>query len=160
MIRFLPALVLVACAPEPPPPCGGLAPAVSLTHGEDVALDLVDGQGMTLVHGPQGGWHVLFGVRVIDPDPFIELDVTVDALDARVVDNHYELVLSEHDGCTGVRDDLFGFVDVSDIDREARPPDVLAGETLTLTVGVVTSIGEASEVVEVIAERDPIDEPD
>jgi len=159
MRRLLPPLVLLflaACAPVEPEACADHEPQVRLTRGDDVQADLVDGEPTTLVFGPQGGFHVLFGVRVVDPSPRVTLDVSVDAPQGRVVDNHYRLRLDTLDeqGCVHGFDDLFGFIDTSAIDPDARPPELLHGQTLLMRVQVEASQGVLVDEVEVVGQAE------
>jgi hypothetical protein len=155
------ALVGLVGCDRPLPPCGEHAPSAELTRGDDPDVDLVDGDGIVMVHGPQGGWHVEFGLRVVDPDPQIVFDLTVDAVDGRVVDNHYDLRLAAHDGCTGWRTALYGFLSVVEIreSRDETPPMLLGGEELVMRLEVSSSLGVSTDEVRFIAELDPRDVP-
>src|SRR4029434_4969109 len=44
-------------------------PAVELGTGESHFEELIDGQDVTLIHGPQGGWHVWMSLRAQEIDP-------------------------------------------------------------------------------------------
>lgn len=159
-------LMLGACTPpcEPGscelPRCGGEVQA-RLTRGDAPDEPWTEGDGIVMVHGPQGGWHLSLGVQVVDPDPFVILDITVQARDTVVVDNHYELVLDDHDGCTGAREDLYGFLDVRELAAgdQDTPPELLAGEALLAELQAVTSTGQASYSIPLLAELDPDDRP-
>ena len=159
MVALLPVLGAAACEPEPAGPCGVDAPWAQLMRGDDPDVELVDGEGIVMVHGPQGGWHVEFGIRAKDPDPWVLFDVTVDAPQGRIVDNHYDLKLAAHDGCNGWRTELFGFIGIRDIaEYEGQtPPDLLTGEELHMRLSMTTSLGSVTDEVTLIAEPDPRD---
>ena len=141
MVALLPVLGAAACEPEPAGPCGVDAPWAQLMRGDDPDVELVDGEGIVMVHGPQGGWHVEFGIR------------------GRIVDNHYDLTLAAHDGCNGWRTELFGFIGIRDIaEYEGQtPPDLLTGEELHMRLSMTTSLGSVTDEVTLIAEPDPRD---
>lgn len=154
------ALVLLAGAcPEPPGPCGADAPWAQLMRGDDPDVELQDGEGIVMVHGPQGGWHLEFGVRAVDPDPYVVFDVTVDAPQGRIVDNHYDLKLAAHDGCNGWRTELFGFIGIRDLQEYEgqTPPELLAGEELHMQLSMTSSLGTMSDEVWLEAVPDPRD---
>lgn len=163
MTRLLVGIVLVGCGPTvDPSTCGDALPVVALTPGQDTTVDLADGDEIMMVHGPQGGWHVEVGLRVTDPDPRITLDLSVDALGEQVVFNHYEMRLTNHDGCTGVREGLFGFLDMSALAQgdADTPPELLVGEELTVTAEVTGQTGTATTQVVLLGVPDPKDVAD
>lgn len=151
------SLAAVACDSGP---CGRRTPQAELTQGAAPTVPLEDGDGIVMVHGPQGGWHLSLGVMVTDPDPFVIVDIDVEGAGEVVVANHYEFVLDEHDGCTGTREDLYGFLDVTSlrVAEQDTPPEILGGETLYATLRVTSSEGESEDAVELRAELDPKDE--
>lgn len=155
------ALVVAACTgpEEPVVDCGADLPQIRVTESRDIGVPLEDGDDVTLVHGPQGGWHVEVGVVVVDPEPRVELVLEIEALGEEVVRNEYSFRVNEHDGCTGHREGLFGFLDVSAlVDGEANtPPELLVGEELHLTATVVGSQGTAVREVRLLGVPDPKD---
>lgn len=168
-MRCLALLALLGAGCTPPcdfgacePPRCGPAPQARLTRGDAPDEPWSEGDGIVMVHGPQGGWHLSLGVQVVDPDPLVFLDIEVQAEGALVVDNVYELTLSDHDGCTGAREDLYGFLDVSALAEtpEQTPPVLLAGRPLEVSLEVWTSTGTASDTVELLAVPDPRDVED
>lgn len=71
-VKLLPLGLLLACADEPPPgdPClPGEAPTLRLGTGE-LAYEALPEQGASLeiIHGPQGGVHVLIGLAAAYAD--------------------------------------------------------------------------------------------
>lgn len=159
MRPLLLVIAVSACAPPEPvdPELCPDAPAAALTDGEDPSVDLEDGQDTMMVHGPQGGWHLLFGVRVTDPSPDVDLRVEAEALGETIVDNRYQFRLDPIDACTASRSDLFGFIVESVLPDGQNPPEALTGEDITLRLTVQSSLGDSEDVVVMTAVRDPVD---
>lgn len=63
---LLVVLLFAGCAEEPSPP---LEPAVEVGSGELAFASLVDGGEILVVHGPQGGYHLVGSVRARGFDP-------------------------------------------------------------------------------------------
>lgn len=79
-------LLLLGCAPEPPAdPCApGPAPALEVGTGETAYAPLEPGGLVELIHGPQGGYHILIGLAArglyIEDVVLGELTGTVDGV--------------------------------------------------------------------------------
>lgn len=63
MVRALLLSGLVACAPEPEPE--PVDPAIELGTGDIDFEPLADGGDIYVIHGPQGGYHLLASLRVV-----------------------------------------------------------------------------------------------
>lgn len=59
---------LVGCPPPSEPDAGFVGdagpPSLSVGTGESTFVPLVEGDALELVHGPQGGWHVIVSARM------------------------------------------------------------------------------------------------
>lgn len=143
------------------PGCGEAAATVEVGTGEDTFTPLADGDPLTMVHGPQGGWHLLASARVTDTRSVVAITYTAaTAAGVQVVWNRYVVDLVPEAGCTGVYAGMYGYLDVHALeDGEAdTPPELLAGEELTLTLTVEDADGRvAVGEKRVVAEPDPVD---
>jgi len=130
--------------------------------GEEQFVDLPSGSLLTMVHGPQGGWHMLASVRVAGtaPEVHIQYEIVHQDTGVRVSDNSYNLALTMEDDCSGVYVGMYGFLTVQElVDGEAdTPPEILDGDALLLRMEVqdvdfVQALGQ----VQVTAARDEAD---
>jgi hypothetical protein len=137
-------------------------PIVEVGKGEDFFEPLDDGDSVTLVHGPQGGWHVTGAVRATGFGQIVRIHYTVEDLDSGVyvTDYFYNVAMLMEDECTGTFYNLIGFVTIAELGggEEVIPPDLLEGHELQMMMALDNfsdRTGEAS--VTVIGERDPLD---
>ena len=113
--------------------CFSRNPSVTVGTGEQVFLDLEPEQKVTMVHGPQGGWHMLGSVRLEHTLSIVEIDFRItDILSGVVVSsNHYRVGLIMEDECTGFYPGMYGYLNVQDlIDGEKDTPPELLGDHL------------------------------
>jgi len=115
-----------------------------------------------MVHGPQGGWHMLGSVRTHSMHNVIEVHFTVTDVESSVVvaDNRYRVAVVEDAECTGYYPGMYGYLDVSDLVTEhaTRPPEVLGYKIVQITMEVVDYEGRTvTETLMVTAQPDPID---
>lgn len=144
----------VACA------CG--APEVAVGGGADAFEATSDGAALTMVHGPQGGWHVLASARIANTDPIVSIHYTIDVASrgARISDNLLRVQIVEVDACTGDFPGMYGFLDVGALaEGEAdTPPELIAGEELILQLEVEDLVGRtAIDTLTGVATLDAID---
>ena len=123
---------------------------------------LNDGDPVTLVHGPQGGWHILGAAYMTNFDPVVNIHYTVvvEATGAVVADNNYRVQMKADGDCAGFYPGMYGYLDVREIvDGEAdTPPELLGGEQLRLTMDVTDLVGRAgTDSLLVVGELDPHD---
>jgi len=153
----------------PPPPTGEIdtgctsTPAtVEVGTGAKAFEPLADGADVTMVHGPQGGWHVLARARVANTLDVVAIASPIDALayDSEVSWNRYVVKLQPEAACTGAYAGMYGYLDVQriaagDLDT---PPELLAGTDLLLTLVVEDTDGRtATDTRTVVAQLDPAD---
>jgi hypothetical protein len=132
--------------------------------GRQSWIPMAEGDAATMVHGPQGGWHVLASAYADGVGDIVRLTYTIVVLDsgAEVSWNNYTVQLAEYDGCGGMYPGMYGYLDVSGIaSGEAdTPPELLAGATLLLGMDLEDRDGRtARDELTVIAALDPQDEP-
>lgn len=169
-------LLLLACQPAPvddtgddpstlpvgdiDAACMNEAATVELGTGDTGFVPLADGDHVTMVHGPQGGWHVLASARVAYTLDVVAITYTIDALGSEVSWNRYVVDLVPEDTCVGAYAGMYGYLDVSRLaEGDAdTPPELLVGAELTLTLVIEDHDGRtATDSRTVIADPDPAD---
>ena len=133
--------------------------------GRPVWVEMPEGSEQTMVHGPQGGWHVLAAARVRGTAEVVTLVYTINypEKDAQLSAGTFKVMLVADDECGGYYPAMFGILDVSAIaEGEANtPPELLAGKNLRLSMTVDDGAGgEATDDVTVVAALDPMDAAD
>lgn len=135
------------------------------THedGSQTWTEMDDGIEVTMVHGPQGGWHVLASARVWNSDPIVTIlyTITVEESGAEVSHNNYRVQLVEDDACSGYYPGMYGYLDVTALaEGEAdTPPELLADAALLLHMEITDESGHAaSDDVHALAALDPADQ--
>ncbi len=142
--------------------CFALEPRAEVGTGETTFEGLSEDEPVVMVHGPQGGWHMLGGVRIHNMEPIIDVHFTIaDEITGTIVsDNNYRVAVVQDGECTGFYPGMYGYLEVSDLVTEGatRPPEVLGYKTVVMTMDV-TDYGDrtASASVRVIAQPDPAD---
>ncbi|HND00133.1 MAG TPA: hypothetical protein PKW90_28655, partial [Myxococcota bacterium] len=93
-------------------PCAGAA-QVEIGDGTDPFVAIDEGASVTMVHGPQGGWHMLAGVRVTHTDDIVSIHYTIDTVPDGVVvsDNSYRVQLRDEGNCQGTYWNMYGYLD-------------------------------------------------
>ncbi|GDX79768.1 hypothetical protein LBMAG42_15790 [Deltaproteobacteria bacterium] len=127
--------------------------------------EMPEGSEQTMVHGPQGGWHILASADVQSTDDIVTIEYTITwpaRADAQLSYGSFRVMLVPDARCGGYYAGMLGILDVSDLaSGEAdTPPELLAGETLSLTMNVIDLNGlTASDAVNIVAALDPDDVP-
>jgi hypothetical protein len=132
--------------------------------GQPVFTPLIPGQEVTIVHGPQGGWHVLASIQLANMIPFVTVEYTVDTIPdlTRVSYNLYNIQIDWAD-CVGELVNIFGYLEVSALEEGDldTPPELLVGRTIRLTMKVTDVEGRtATASIDVVGKLDAIDLPD
>jgi len=145
------------------PSCRCTEPSVTIGTGELEWEDLPDNAPLTMVHGPQGGWHMLGSAQVCGSRNVVTIHYTIthDNSATVVSDNTYRVALvTEENSCCGYYPGMYGFIGVHEMAEGEldTPPELLACESLTMKM-VATDTGGRSLTVEktVIATPDPTD---
>jgi hypothetical protein len=138
---------------------------IDVGTGENTYEPLIEGQPITMVHGPQGGWHILGSVRAHNTDAIITVHFTVthDDSGVNVVDNTYRVALVPDGECSGYFPGMFGYLEVSGLAEGEldTPPELMGSDSLTMTMDVVDFSGRVgSAQLTVRAQLDPADVED
>ena len=142
--------------------CEDRAPSVEIGTGDVIFESLEAGEPVVMVHGPQGGWHMLGSVRTHSMHNVIEVHFTVKDLESGVVvsDNLYRVAVVVDGECTGYYPGMYGYLNVTELATEHadRPPEVLGYKTVEMKMEVTDYEGRQVETsLLVTAQPDPID---
>ena len=167
-------VALVACAETPqaeeelrtapaPSPCVLGDALVEAGGGEDAFEEIEDGAELPLIHGPQGGNHLLASVRVHNMDPIVRIRYTLTRLRDDMVfsDNLYRLQLLEEGECQYYYPGLYGYVGFTgELQDTNYDLGQIIMEECELTMEVTDQNGEsASDSVVILPSNseDPVD---
>ena len=100
--------------------CSSEDARVEVGAGEHAFEEIADDTELPLVHGPQGGNHILASVRVYDMDPIVSLRYTLTRVYDGLMfsDNFYRLYLLEEGDCQYYYPGLYGYVGFTGEDTE------------------------------------------
>lgn len=155
--------------------CYAETPFIELGEGERIFESFDEPYESVMIHGPQGGWHILASLRVHGMMDIVEVYYTIEHLESGVLvsDNSYRLAVVSEGECTGSYPGMYGYLSVSplydgDLDT---PPELLGGDTLRLTLQVTDCTANMEEQgiclqenrwaeasIDVTALLDPIDQ--
>lgn len=125
---------------DEPVGCYAETPSIDLGQGEREFEDFVEPYESVMIHGPQGGWHILASLRTQGMMDIVEVHYTIEHLDTGVFvsDNIYRLGVISEGECTGYYPGLYGYLSVSDLyDGDLdTPPELLGGDTLRIRLRV------------------------
>lgn len=121
--------------------------ALTIGNGEEPFEERPEGSCHTMVHGPQGGWHMEVSARVCGTYDRVYLHYEI--LDAetqvRISDNTYKVALEpEPSGCCGTFQGMYGYLDMSGL-REGdadTPPELICLNELELRLEVWDLAGQ------------------
>ncbi len=132
--------------------------------GRPLWIAMPEGSEQTMVHGPQGGWHLLASADVRSMEPIVTLLYTVEwpaRGDVELSRGQFRVMLVANDeGCGGVYAGMFGILDVSALhdDELDTPPELLAGEELRVRMESTDGEGRSASDSRLIrAALDPSD---
>jgi hypothetical protein len=116
--------------------CLAKTPDLNIGTGEQNFEALTENDPVTMVHGPQGGWHILGSLAFENLKQIVEIDFQVFDLDSgvRIVNNYYRVAMLLDGDCSGYYVGMYGYLNVNElIDGEINtPPEILGGRNLKL----------------------------
>ncbi len=146
-----------------PEGCDASPATVEVGGGATGFESVEDGLALRMVHGPQGGWHVLASARLDHIDPIVSIHYTIEVEPDGVIvsDNTYRVQIVQDTSCGGYYPGMYGYLNVAalvDGERDT-PPELLDGRELVVRMEVSDTAGRvATDSLTGIAARDPIDE--
>jgi hypothetical protein len=113
------------------PSCFDVAPTVQVGTGEREFETLDSGEQVVMVHGPQGGWHMLGSMLANNMTEIVSAHFTITHLATGVVvaDNTYRVAtVYDGDNCSGYYPGMYGYLYVEELaEGEAdTPPELMA----------------------------------
>lgn len=116
--------------------CTERTPDLFVGTGERVFEPLEVNEEVVMVHGPQGGWHMLGSIRLTNINPIVEIDFTITDIESGMIvsSNYYRVGLLMEDDCSGYYPGMYGYMNVQDltIDDMNTPPELLGGHELRM----------------------------
>ena len=133
-------LFLLACTPSIDDTagqiCTDLTPSLIVGTGERDFETLDVGEEVIMVHGPQGGWHMLGSIQLFNTFPIVEIDFTITDVQSGTVvsSNYYRVGLLMEDDCNGYYPGMYGYLNVQAMAQEDMdtPPELLGGHELEM----------------------------
>ena len=121
-------------------PCMLQEPLLSLGEGENQFEPLNENDGVVMIHGPQGGWHILGSFYIENALQIVDVEYTIEHLESQtlVSNNTYRLAMIAEGECQGYYPGLYGYISVMDLtDGELdTPPELLAYDMLRMTMRI------------------------
>ena len=110
-------------------PCYSKTPQVHIGTGEYEWKELSEGDSVMMVHGPQGGWHMLGSIWLENSAQIVEVSFQIYTMENIVIsDNNYRVAMVMEEECVGFYPGMFGYLNVSELEEGNRntPPELLA----------------------------------
>lgn len=157
-------LLLAGCPGEtdPVPDCTDAPPAVEVGNGYPNHVAFVDGAPITMVHGPQGGWHVWVSLALTNLESAVDIHVTItDTTRGDLLgDLNYSMQTGAPVACVGSLGGLLGFLPYDDPDtpEDETPPAYRACDVFEVCAEVTDAAGVVvSDCLWGVATPDPAD---
>ena len=121
--------------------CGSDRASIEIGTGSLDYEELSEGDPVMMVHGPQGGWHMLGAIRATNTTSIIRIAFEIRDLNSDVyisdTDYHVMLKMDENEGCSGIYPAMFG-LDVSElVDGELdEPAELLSYAEVEMTMSI------------------------
>ena len=155
--------------------CFGLTPSLTIGEGEQTFVPFSEPAEAMIVHGPQGGWHVVASIRIENMESIIEgvYQIVHQETGVLVSENPFRLAVITDGDCSGYYPGMFGYISVTELNDGDldTPPELLGGDILEMTITVndcpsmLEDAGDCireqrwvSQSIEVTAILDPIDQ--
>jgi hypothetical protein len=135
---------------------------VEVGTGSSAFEPLAAGSAVTMVHGPQGGWHMLGSLRAVGFEYIVSVVYTIEHVPSgvRVSNNVYRVgMLYDEPTCTGEYPGMYGYLSVTElVDGELdTPPELMADDPLRLCLAVDDGTKQGEGCLDVVAALDPLD---
>lgn len=137
--------------------------SVEVGTGDSDFEVIESGAAITMVHGPQGGWHMLGSVRTHNMSEIVRVHFTVthDESGVVVADNTYNVAtIYDEAACVGVYPGMYGYLDVRELATGERdsPAELMAYDTVSFCMTVTDEDARVAEAcLDVTATPDPSD---
>ncbi len=121
--------------------------SLTIGNGNEPFEPRAEGSCHTMVHGPQGGWHMEVSAQVCGTYDRVYLHYEIYDVETqmRISDNTYKVALApELDGCCGTFTGMFGYLDMSGLQSGSAntPPELVCLNELELRLEVWDQAGQ------------------
>lgn len=161
---LLPLMWVVGCpaGDDTAATCEDAPSAVEVGNGGVDHAPFEDGAPITMVHGPQGGWHVWVSIALTNFDPAVDIHVTITDLTRgdQLSDLNYTMQTPAPVDCTSALGGLFGFLPYDDVatPEDESPPVYRACDVFEVCAEVADGLGNvATDCLTGVAMPDPAD---
>jgi hypothetical protein len=121
-------------------PCQQAAASVEIGTGDSTFVSLAEDDPVIMVHGPQGGWHMLGSVRVRHTTPVVNIRFLIETEASEIIaDNNLNVLLIDEGDCQGLYPGMYAYLDVGalSVGENDTPPELLSYARLRM-IGTVT----------------------
>lgn len=142
--------------------CTDSPPGLTIGTGEYEWEDLSEGDEVTMVHGPQGGWHMLGSARIDNTDSVVRIRFNIWLKESGLVisENNYTVQMIRDQDCSGYYPGMYGYINYKEFreDDDDLPPTMYGYQTVVMEMQA-TDLEDrtASTTLEVVAVPDPVD---
>ena len=141
--------------------CEAQPPSLVIGTGERDWEDLSAGDPVTMVHGPQGGWHMLGSARINNTGPIVRINFDIRTQGGVAIsENIYTVQMIRDEDCSGYYPGMYGYLNVAALeDGELdTPPELLSNTPVVIEMTATDLDGlQATASLEVLAVPDPVD---
>jgi hypothetical protein len=131
--QLLPSERSIECSPEEINNCSenicySKSPELQIGTGEYTWESLEENDPVMMVHGPQGGWHMLGSILVKNSNQIVEVSFKIfTENDVLISDNNYRVAMIMEEECQGYYPGMFGYLNVSPLENGEldTPPELL-----------------------------------
>ena len=120
--------------------CHESRPLISIGSTEQIFEPLEEEEPVTMVHGPQGGWHILGSIYLEHTKNIVEIEFKIfDEESGNIIsDNNYRVGLIMEEECSGFYPGMYGYLNVSELASEegSTPPALLENHLLRMYMRV------------------------
>ena len=121
--------------------CFSSDPVVEVGTGERTFETLDNGEGVMMVHGPQGGWHMLGSMQATHMTEIVAAHFVITHLESGVVvaDNTYRVAtVYDEDNCMGYYPGMYGYLYVEELAQGDMdtPPELMAYDDMQFCMTV------------------------
>lgn len=142
-------------------PCRSAPATVEIGTGDSEFVPLAEDDPVIMVHGPQGGWHMLGSVRVRHTTPVVNIRFLIETESGvTIADNNLNVLLIDEGDCQGLYPGMYAYLDVAALADGERdtPPELLSYARVRMTGTVTDQEGQvARDARWVTAVPDPQD---
>jgi len=143
-------------------PCGSEGARIEIGTGTSSFESIAESDPVIMVHGPQGGWHMLGSIRAWNTTPIIRIAYSILAIeeDVFISDNNYHVMLAMDEECSGYYPGMYGYLDVSPLAQGEldEPAELLSYSSVEMSMSIEDQDGQiASKSITVTAVPDPAD---